>query len=549
MLGIGLAWVGGTASKELRTFDAELAEALQQLLEEKCAESTFEGVSYSIAVPGYEIWTGTYGNLGRAVKTAITPNSVFGIASVTKTYVAAIILQLRDEGKLRLDDLVSKHLGRLTNVPEDVTIRHLLSMTSGLANFSSHPLGPIWDAVADRAKVWTPEEVLEKYLSPPSFNAGERYMYSNTNFLILGMVVEKVTDQKFNQVLKDRILKPYSLDSTFLGGFDELPEELALTDYNRNGQIEVEVDAAQASISSLFWTSGGMFATSSDMARWGKALFAGEVLSEQSLAQMVAFDEEGFGNYGLGTMPGSQLGYPFWGHGGLLSYASSLEYSPDTGITVSFAANMDRMFGTINYWPHDDMLALLREYGVEAQVALKPVPVQFVNTEAVELDLELPLGFPRERVAFEVVNGDASLFDGQVSVGGEGIVSIKAVITQGDFYRGESNTETFTVYSRFGDDDGDGIGNAVEALLGSDLSDYNSRPRDWFRFDAVTPGFRGLLERSDIPYRLEISEDLATWLDWKALESESIISSEGDRFFVPWIEDWAGKGFLRVRVL
>ncbi|MDQ8204171.1 serine hydrolase domain-containing protein [Pelagicoccus sp. SDUM812003] len=506
------------AGEELRTLDDALAAALQAKLEQGAAQGTFRGVSYSISIPGYRTWTGVYGDVGDAEATPVDAASVFGIASITKTYVAAIALQLRDEGRLQLDDLVSSYLGRIENVPETATLRHLLSMTSGVANFSDHPSSPIRVAVASPERRWSPREVLETYLLPPRFEPGERYSYSNTNFILLGMVVEEVTGQAFVETLRERLLEPLGLCSTYLGGFDALPDQLVMTDYNRDGRIEAEKDTAQASISSLFWTSGGMFTTSSDLVKWGRALYGGEVLSTSSLEQMVDFEAQGFGQYGLGAMPDARQGVSFWGHGGLLSYASSVGYAPDSGIAIGFIANMDRMFGSITYWPHDDMVGVLKEHGIEQSIEIQAHRIQFTNAPEVGVRLKMAKGVPPDLPRLEIVEGPASLVDGRVRTGeAPGQVVLRASFPTGPFYRGESQRFEFEVYSRFGDEDGDGVANAMEALLGSDLFDAGQRGE--LGLSIVDERFQLALFRSqsEVPYVLEHSTDLRSWerLDWQ----------------------------------
>ncbi|EDY83841.1 beta-lactamase, putative [Verrucomicrobiia bacterium DG1235] len=541
-----LAFAGG---EELRELDDSLKRELQELMSDRFTGSNFRGASYSIAVPGYEVWTGTYGDLGRASSVEVTSGSVFGLASITKTYVAAIVLQLRDEGLLDLDDPIVEYIGAIENVPEMVTIRHLLSMTSGLANFSSHSAGPIRAAVANRGKVWEPEEVLSRYLSAPRFEAGARYMYSNTNYVLLGMLIERVTGEPFGDALRERLLEPLGLDETYLAGFDELPEELAWSDFTRDGRIDEVADAAQASVGSMFWTSGGMFATSEDLARWGVALYGGEVLSAASLAEMVNFGDDGFFDYGLGAMPESNLGYEFWGHGGLLSYVTSMIYSPDTGISIGFVASVDSMFSQITYWPHGDMLGRVRRRGIDQEIAFAPIRDQFTDTDKLELGVVVPKGIAAGQLVYKVVSGDASV-DGQSvtlgSVGGS--VSLRASYAEGGFYRGVSDVANFEVYSRFGDEDGDGLANALEGLLGSGVLDSNSRGVPWFGSVSGRFGMRFDRKRDDIPYCIEHSSNLLEWSEVELGIEEMLYPDGGARVFTP-LDREETVLFFRIRAL
>lgn len=512
ILFVCLLLASGLQAAPLRELDAALKQSLQQLLQDRCAGSSFRGVSYSIAVPGYEVWTGTYGDLGYEEFSLVEESSVFGIASITKTYVAAIMFQLRDEGLVDFEATVESYLGQISNIPEDVRVRHLLSMTSGLYNFSDSPLGPTSRAVANKDLVLQPREMLDRYLGTPRFEAGSRYMYSNTNYVVLGMIIEEVTGQPFVEVLRERLLEPLALEETYLGGFDVLPEAFALTDFTSDGRIDEEADAAQAAVSRLFWTSGGMFATSRDLARWGQALYGGKVLKEVSLAEMVDFDADGFGQYGMGAMPDEQLGYAFWGHGGLLSYVSSMIYSPDTGITVAFVANSNRRFGSITYWPHGDMLGRLREQGVDQELEVDAVDIQFTDTEDLRLNFALVEGLPESQVGIEIVGGPAEMEEGRLRIGGSpGLVELRVGMDASGFFRSGEREVSFEVYERFGDADGDGRANALESLVGTDLRVKDRWAGPLFSVGEGRARLAFEPQRDDIPYRFEKSVDLENW--------------------------------------
>lgn len=272
------------------------------------------GVQYAVATSGGD-WTVASG-VARDGQTPLTPEAPSAVGSATKTFVAAIVLELAHEGRLKLDDRVRAHLPDLP-IPGGVTVRQLLSHTSGLADL----FGPLQAKLtADPAHVYTPAEVLAA-AGPAWFGAGAGFAYSNTNYVILGLLVEKVTGTPMSEVLAQRIFEPLGLASAGLGdgiGADGRP-------------------ILQPAWATSFWTSGAITATARDLARWGAELYGGRVLDPSSLAAMTTFTPD---DYGLGSQRLHLDGVVAYGHSGLLStYTSLLVYFPRQQVTVAILAN------------------------------------------------------------------------------------------------------------------------------------------------------------------------------------------------------------------
>jgi D-alanyl-D-alanine carboxypeptidase len=191
-----------------------------------------------------------------------------------------------------------------------ITIRHLLSHTSGIADLLA-PLRP--ELLDDGERRWTPGEVVAR-VGDPWFAPGTGYGYSNTNYVLLGMVVERVTGRTFAEELSRRLLDPLDLDST---GMLLQPDAPFLM---------------RPSWASAFGTSGAMYASASDLVRWIDALYGGNVLLPGTRAQALAFGEQG---YGMGTElieVGTHTGY---GHSGLLQGFTALAvHLPDENVTL-----------------------------------------------------------------------------------------------------------------------------------------------------------------------------------------------------------------------
>ena len=171
------------------TSEMPVEDQLQEVLDQGIAKYDIHGVSATVIFPNDEIWNGVSGISHDTVP--IEPNMVFAIGSVTKNFIAALTLTLAEENLLSLDDPISKWLPTYAHVDGNITIRQLLNHTSGLYMFWDNQ--EIWDdLMADRTKYFSPEEVLE-YIKEPYFSAGEGWRYSNTNYLLLAMIINQAT--------------------------------------------------------------------------------------------------------------------------------------------------------------------------------------------------------------------------------------------------------------------------------------------------------------------------------------------------------------------
>ena len=193
--------------------DIKLANALQSALEEGTSTQRAVGASASLYISDACRWVGTTGNTRPEPAVPIEAEMLFGFGSITKTFVAAIILQLFDEGRLSLDDSLGKWIDDYPNIDSSITIRQLLNHGSGIYNYTD---SDFWNKVnANTDHVWTPSEILAQVKPPPSIGFSPP-RYSNTNYILLGMIVEAVTGSSFEQELQQRIIGPLQLDSTRL---------------------------------------------------------------------------------------------------------------------------------------------------------------------------------------------------------------------------------------------------------------------------------------------------------------------------------------------
>ncbi|UCG88382.1 MAG: beta-lactamase family protein [Gemmatimonadota bacterium] len=325
-----------------------LSQRLQGILDDTLRAHDGTGVSAALLIPGEQPWVGTSGRSHGSV--AITAQTLFGVSSVTKVYVAALALRLAEEGLLGLDDSLRQWLGSYAHVDSTITIRQLLNHTSGVYDFVEHPLA--WDSILyDPSRLWSAGEIVTSFVSEPYFRPGAGFHYSNTGYLLVGMIIEAATGSDVSAALRNRFWDPLALRNTFFDVEEAIPGELAhpWIDAGNDGVLDDFSSVPRTAASSASWTAGAIIATALDLAQWGRALYGGAILSDASLAQMLA--ETGSG-YGLGTdlILGEEHfnGEPAVGHAGSgLGFASVLAYLHNLDVSVAVLMNdnnLDCMF-------------------------------------------------------------------------------------------------------------------------------------------------------------------------------------------------------------
>jgi D-alanyl-D-alanine carboxypeptidase len=286
------------------------------------------------------------------------------IASITKTFIAALILQLADEGKVELDAPFGTYFTDARR-HKTVTLRQLLSHTSGIYNYFEHPrygdAAAAWldtsaNGLNSREHRWSYDDIMSLvksgYCKP-----GECYHYSNTNYVILGKVAEAVGGAPLHRQLRRRFFKPLGLDHTVYQPAERPSGDAAhghwnwgggYSDHTRSSRFVPFLAAASAANA-----AGAIASTAEDLAVWADALYGGEVLSAESVTEMTTFLSPG--TYGLGTDVASFAGNRGYGHrGGLRGFESSMWHFPDSGISVVLLSNQG------NWLTDEPMLKLVR---------------------------------------------------------------------------------------------------------------------------------------------------------------------------------------------
>ncbi|HET9871319.1 MAG TPA: serine hydrolase domain-containing protein [Propionibacteriaceae bacterium] len=307
------------------------------------APAVVVGVQASDAAP----WVGASGTSERNGQEALDPSATFRVASITKIFVAVVTLQLVEKGRLDLDKPLSAYRPALPY--GHVTVRQLLNHTSGIPDYSqATDLGK--ELLTHRDRRWSSTEVIALIENNrPVFPAGTGYQYSNTDYVLLGEVISAVTGTNWARQVRDGILDPLHLDSTFIPGLEpvRLRPLPGYFDIDNDGDDEgVETDGTWPALETSEGPAGAMVSNAKDLLTFGDALFHGRLLHRRSFQAMVA--EGQFhprnSNYGLGleiVRPDYQT--TIWGHGGYLpGFRSVLWYVPSRDAVIVVLTNQSR---------------------------------------------------------------------------------------------------------------------------------------------------------------------------------------------------------------
>lgn len=333
------------------TFQAELEQIVEQygLPGATAAYTLADGTTVSVSAGQADIATGL----------DMRPDTPMLAASIGKTFVAAIMLSLHQEGRLDLDDPLSRWLGdrtwfgRLPNA-STITLRQLLRHQSGLPDHVNNPafLTTWQNRRQDGDTPFQPEDLIAFVLDDaPLFPAGTAWSYSDTGYLLLGLVIEEANEDSYYETVANRFLDPLGLHATKPSDRPELPG-LATGYLSPDNELGLPPSTTlrpgiMAWNPSLEWTGGGLVSNARDLSRWAWILWGGRGLDTpylKTLLQAVPIDSDPAGpQYGLGVgiRPEGPLGRS-WGHGGWIpGYVSSLRYYPDQDISVAFQVNTD----------------------------------------------------------------------------------------------------------------------------------------------------------------------------------------------------------------
>lgn len=352
---------------------------LERIIERSPERIPAPGLTIAVRFPDGRIWSGAAGARRLSPERPMEPGTVFAIASITKTFVAARVLQLVEEGRVDLDERVARYLPGMP-AARPVTVRQLLAHRSGIADYfvSDGYLESVFD---DRDRAWTAEEILA-WVGDPVCAPDACFHYSNSNFVILGLLIEEVTGRPLAKEIRQSLLAPAGLGGILFQPDDPTPRDAARGHLWAGGRSFYDQSGSSAvvphrSAVTAAWAAGAMAASAPDLARWAALLYGGELLSAGSRAAMMdARDGDG---YGLGTRVDRFADRRAVGHlGGIRGYVLAMWYFPESGISIVVLVNR----GIASTEPTVKLVAkaVFERWGWDGRPADSPAPSPISST-------------------------------------------------------------------------------------------------------------------------------------------------------------------------
>ncbi|MBT8395710.1 MAG: beta-lactamase family protein [Gemmatimonadetes bacterium] len=339
------------------------------------------GLSVAIGIGDELAWTGTAGHRDVLRQTPLSPSDRFGVGSITKTFVARVILQLVEEGRLDLEKTPLDYLDLpvVQDIPNtgSATLRHLLNHQSGIPTWEFQedwiPRGR--GALLDLDHIWGKTETLSyctEDLLPATNIPGGSYSYSNTNYTLLGLIIEAVTGNDAASEIRRRLLEPLGLEDTFLESFEEVPGgyvnhyHYSTPEFRESAGVHSEfteirpylVESTPGNLSPE-WTAGGIVSSAEDLVRWARAIRDGELLGPAMREEVFTYYPPSAGAnprslymQGISKTVGFYEDFSAYGHsGGTLGFTAYMYWLEGTDIILVMLANVGGMHSGLSPSP------------------------------------------------------------------------------------------------------------------------------------------------------------------------------------------------------
>jgi len=309
---------------------AQDASRMEQVVDSYVSAKTFMG-SVLVARGDEVLLSKGYGSASLEWNIPNSPTTEFRLGSVTKQFTAASILLPEERGKLKTDDPVKKFVPDAPAAWDKITIFHLLTHTSGIPNFTSFP-----DYQSQEPFPATPEKLVARFRDKPlDFQPGEKWSYSNSGYVLLGYVLEKVSGESYEKFVQENIFGPLGMkDSGYDSNAAIIPRRASGYVRSRNGPLN-----AGFIHMSIPFSAGALYSTTEDLLRWEQGLFGGKVLSAASLTKMTTPFKD---DYACGLSVHTVNGHKVIDHGGgIEGFNTFLAYYPEDKLTVVALGNLN----------------------------------------------------------------------------------------------------------------------------------------------------------------------------------------------------------------
>ena len=336
---IRLAWFCTPLAAVLLASQVAHADQVDNYLKSQMQQHRIPGLTLKIIRDGKTIKTAAYGRSNIELNVAAKPETVFEIGSITKQFTAAGILMLVQEGKLSVDDKISKHLKNTPETWGNITIRHLLTHTSGIKSYTGLNGFQIWRHL-------TQEQFIKAIgKEPMEFQPGDSWKYCNTGYNLLGYIIENVGGKDYWDFMGERIFQPLGMTATTKRLFSlVIPNRAA--GYEQTNRVWINRDTDLTEV----FAAGAIASTVGDLAKWNAALDGDRLLNAASKEQMwtpVKLNDGKTRTYGFGWYVDAVEGHKNIGHGGSTSgFSASIQRYPDDGLAVIILTNTDEGIAT-----------------------------------------------------------------------------------------------------------------------------------------------------------------------------------------------------------
>lgn len=321
-----------------------------QVLLDDMTSSGVVGITMSVFHPSTGMWMGASGKADLYNMAAMKPCNISRVGSTVKMFTATTVLKLAEEGKLNLDDKISAYLqGNVIDNIENAdkaTIRQLLQHSSGIYNYIQN-LNFQTASLNDFIREWQPEDLLQyAYHQAAYFQPGEDVRYSNTGYIMLGMLIEKIEGKPFFQVFEDKIFTPLGLTMTKFAAEDPIPEGTVRGYIDTYSNLQV-IESTYFSGWDYYTADGGLISNPYDMSIFFQSLMNGQIINATSLNEMLTWktplepDPDFFPiSYGLGIFKiETDKGTAYMHSGDAVGYYANMLYFPDDNTTIVYAVN------------------------------------------------------------------------------------------------------------------------------------------------------------------------------------------------------------------
>lgn len=393
------------------------------------------------------LFSGSYGYSDAAAGKTNSLATQFRIGSITKTFTAALIMRLEERGKISLGDKISKYLPEYS-YGDSVAIKNLLNHTSGIRSFTS--IDRFQQGKMGMSGI---PEVIGTFIGAPlQFSPGSNYQYSNSNYLLLGYIAEKVSGKKLSELLRDEITRPLGMNATGLDSDDRESKNKAL---GHEASVRSDLDLSPANNIRLLSGAGAMYSTIGDLARWGRAMFGNQILSDSSRSQMF---RPYLKDYGLGWQVGKHRGRLSYSHSGSIDgFKSNIQLFPESETVIIFLSNY---FNT----PGPEICAALEAIAFNEPFQI-PAGKKAVSLSPAQLSVYTGNYFFQDKVEMAIVLENGRLFS---KIEGQPTVSLRPIGAH-NFYVPMNGVD---IYFRM---DADGNAVSMQILNGKNSMEFNRK--------------------------------------------------------------------------